>query len=195
MARYAIAALALALLAACSTTKTNGFVMLCGQFSPEAPPPREMRVMLDPHYGDTSRNSTEAELREVADRPFPYAAIFPTEEGSFESPLFEVDASHIPGEMTPPTFFLAFENERNVLYAVGDMHAAVQYRVYDAKTKEPLDRADACWRIVRGRYESFGYRKTKLEMVVVPNWDSPKRCLPPGDFTPSAVERMGHNRK
>lgn len=195
MARFALIALTLITLASCSTTKTNGFLMLSGQFSPEAPPAGEVRVMLDPHYGHTKCNHTAEELRQIAEQPHPYASIYPRESGAFESPMFEVDASHIPGEMRAPTFFLAFDNERNVLYAVGDVHAAVQYRVFDARTKQPIDRADVCWRILRGRYESFGYRKTKLLFAVVPNWDSRKQCLPPGNFTPLAVERMGHSRK
>jgi len=149
--------------------------------------------MLDPHYGQDPQLVTDEQRQAKAQQQHPYASLFPTETGGFQAPLFEVDASYIPGEMRPPTFILAFENERNVLYAIGEAHAAFQYRVFDATTKEPLDRAEVCWRVVRGRYDSFGYRKTRLSVAIAPNWDSRKSCLPPGDFTPIALERMSHD--
>lgn len=165
--------------AACSST---GDVRLAGQFTTEAPAPTEVRVMLDPHYGQKG----ELDPEEIA-RSDPYRSVFPDRNGAFSTETFAVDAGKRMKALPPPSFYLAFINEKDVLYAVGQLHSVLQYRAFDAATKAPLDRATTCWKIIRGTYEKAD-STTTLRIVVSPNFDSPKDCLPPGVFTPGYLE-------
>ncbi|GGY41827.1 hypothetical protein [Parvularcula lutaonensis] len=172
------------LTAACAS---GGEVRLTGQFTTEAPPPQEVRVMLDPHYGhsDCSRHGP-LDAEEVA-ASNPYRSSRPDDFGVFEPPAFPVERETKMRRLPEPSFFLGFSNERDVIYAVGRQHSALQYRAFDAATKEPLDRAGTCWKVVDGGY-SRAKRSVALRIVIAPNFDSPKACLPPGTYAPGWLE-------
>ncbi|WP_173196266.1 hypothetical protein [Parvularcula mediterranea] len=179
-------------LAACGTTPAT--VSLEGQFTPAAPPPAEVRVMLDPHYGHTNCEIEDKLTLEGTDRADPYVSLAPDESGSFRLRPIAVAYKRkgMKGGAPLPTFFLGFFNEQDTIYAVGHQHSAFHYRTFDAATKEPVPRADACWRVVQGDYDQPEKRSQRLVLFLAPNFDSPKTCLPEGVFTPGGVVHRPH---
>lgn len=173
-------------LAACAG---KGAVRLDGQFSNEVPPPTDVRIMLDPLYARDERAKKDAfELKGVREGAG-FLNVQPTEEGAFTTEPIPVTYGRMDlGDPPPPTFFLSFINEQDTIYAVGRRHAVFQYRTYDAVTKAEMNRADACWKIIRGEFMGGPGRQVILSIFVAPNFDSPKRCLPEGTFTPGQLE-------
>lgn len=167
--------------AACGS---NGTVELAGQFTRDVPPPQEIRVMLDPHYahlfGEGGTHDGD---------PRAYVQVFPSADGFFSTGPIPV---RYPGKMTdppPPTFFVGFGNEKDVLYAIGERSAALTYRTYDAATRERVPRSEVCWKLVSGAYEDAGRRAIRLSLVLAPNFDVRKWCLPEGNFTPLRLDQ------
>lgn len=176
------ASLFLILCAACTTT---GEVRLAGQFTPDVPPPAEVRVMLDPHYGHA--NCSVDDSKEPPEEAPGFLRLFPDESGYFQSEPMPVRFTGAQWS-TPkePTFYLSFENEQDTIYAAGERHAVFQYRTFDAASKEEAPRAEGCWRLIRGTYRGDLKKGRELMLVIGPNYDSPKHCLPQGSFTPGS---------
>jgi hypothetical protein len=160
-----------AILTGCST---RGAVTVAGRFAAIAPPPEEIRVMMD----DAMKAADEGT------RGSSFVSVMPAEDGSFESDRFFTESARWSEET--PIFYMAFGNERDVLYAVGERHGAIQYRAFDAESKEPLDRAGTCWRIMRAAFERQK-RALTLRLFLTPNFDSEKSCLPPGTYRPEEL--------
>ena len=176
------ALLSLVLVTGCATNA--GQVRLAGQFTPEVPPPAEVRVLLDPEFGETVGTSLHFEGGGALDA---FASIDPDPSGYFKTDLLNVTfAEDSKGPDEEPTFYLSFDNERDLLYAVGQVHSVFQYRTYDAVTKEESPRDQACWRITRGTYTGTLKLGRELMLFIGPNYDSPKHCLPEGNFTPGS---------
>lgn len=159
----------------CAACTSTGEVRLAGQFTPEVPPPAEIRVMLDPNYeGEGSAQEAGA-----------FISVFPDSSGYFDTGPIEVAYTKRQWHALPePTFFVSFVNEQDVVYAAGQRHGVFQYRTYAAATKDESPREESCWRVMRGTFEGEALEQRKLMLFIGPNYDSPKHCLPEGNFTP-----------
>ncbi len=182
MAQLKTLLLPLGLLAGCSMNA--GQVRLAGQFTPEVPPPAEVRVLLDPHFGEMGGPSLHQEGGEIITS---FMSVEPDPSGYFKTGTLQVAFNKdSKGPEEEPTFFLSFVNERELIYAVGQLYSVFQYRTYDALTKVESPRDEACWRITRGTYRGKLKLGRELMLFIGPNYDSPKHCLPEGNFTPGS---------
>lgn len=177
----------LAVLLTAGACSTPGEVQLTGWFTDEAPPASEVRIMLDPHHNHRSCNHDEESAASLVDAASGYQRVYPGKDRRFTSEPIPVEIS---GAAKPPTFFLSFVNEKDVIYAVGELYAALAYRTYDAETKADISRAEVCWKLVRAGYLEEPENRTVLSILIAPNFDSPKQCLPAGTFTPRGLETL-----
>lgn len=176
------------LLGLCAACTSTGEVRLVGQFTPEVPPPSEIRVMLDPHYGHSNcaKDDHVSEHDEQISGPA-FVSVRPDPSGYFESDAFPVLFTNKQwSQPAEPTFFISFENERDVIYAAGQRHSVFQYRTFDSGTKKESPREENCWKVVRGTFRDSPSKGRELMLFLGPNYDSPKHCLPEGNFTPGS---------
>jgi hypothetical protein len=151
-------------------------VRLRGQVDPQSTPPNEVRVLLDPAYRRANCGKDNVITGFGAPgNSFTRASI--NEGGSFTSKPFVVSCKRrMFGKLAPPTFFVSFDNERDVFYAIGEQAAAVQWRTYNTETKELTLREESCWRIVAGNYTRPTRRSMELNIIIRENPSSPKEC-------------------
>ena len=170
MKRVLVAAAAL-LLPACSTA---GAVSVAGSFS--APAPSEVRYMLHQGYG---MGAMDRAFSGGVVKPGEFRSIYPDASGAFASTIDPVAFHSPPMKAPPPAYWLAFSNEKDVIYGMGQTKDGFAYRTVQAGTNAPVDKAGACWVIKSGEFvwpEAAGGRSVTLKVAIEPNPGATKSC-------------------
>lgn len=164
------AATAALMLPACSTA---GAVSVAGSFA--APAPAEIRYMLHQGYGMSTMDRAFA----GSIKPGEFRSIYPDGSGAFASHIDPVAFHTPPMKAPPPAYWLAFSNEKDVIYGMGQTKDGFAYRTVQAGTNAPVDKATACWVIRSGEFiwpPEAGGRSVTLKVAIERNPQTTKAC-------------------
>jgi hypothetical protein len=170
--RRLLPAFTLLLLPACSAL---GEVGVAGRFTGAAP--AEIRYVQHQGYGLNAMDVAFGGADAVS--PGTFRSIVPDASGAFASETHQVVYHAPPLKAPPPAYWLAFSNEKTVLYGMGMTRNGFDYRTIDSATHEPLDRASACWLIQFGEFiypPESNERKVILHVAIAPNPAAANAC-------------------